>query len=74
VFPVGWPLVTELFNGGWSRYLGVIFDKKITWRLHIETIEVKTFRALTRICALFKSERLSTNMDAPTKDQALILI
>jgi hypothetical protein len=26
------------------KYLGVILDKKITWRLHIEIIEAKAFR------------------------------
>jgi hypothetical protein len=26
------------------KYLGVIFDKGITWRLHIEMIEAKAFR------------------------------
>jgi hypothetical protein len=25
------------------KYLGVIFDKRITWRLHIEMIEAKAF-------------------------------
>jgi hypothetical protein len=31
------------------KYLGVIFDKKITWRLHIETIKAKDFRTFIRI-------------------------
>jgi hypothetical protein len=44
------------------KYLGVIFDKKVTWRLHIEMIEVKAFRTFIRIDSLFKSERLSTNI------------
>jgi hypothetical protein len=26
------------------KYLGVIFDKRMTWRLHLEMIEVKAFR------------------------------
>jgi hypothetical protein len=26
------------------KYLGVISDKRITWRLHIEVIEAKVFR------------------------------
>jgi hypothetical protein len=43
-------------------YLGVIFDKRITWRLHIEMIEVKAFRTFITISSLFKSERLSANM------------
>jgi hypothetical protein len=28
------------------KYLGVIFGKKITWRLHIEMIEAKAFRTI----------------------------
>jgi hypothetical protein len=44
------------------KYFGVIFDKKVTWRLHIEMIEAKTFRTFIRIYSLFKSERLSTNI------------
>jgi hypothetical protein len=43
------------------KYLGVILDKKITWRLHIETIDAKAFRTFIRIYSLFKNERLSTN-------------
>jgi hypothetical protein len=44
------------------KYLGVIFDKKVTWRLHIEMIEAKAFRTIIRIYTIFKSERLSTNI------------
>jgi hypothetical protein len=44
------------------KYLGVIFDKRITWRLHVEMIEVKAFRTFIRLCSLFKSERLSANI------------
>jgi hypothetical protein len=39
------------------KYLGVIFDKKVTWRLHIEMIEAKACRTFVRIYSLFKSER-----------------
>jgi hypothetical protein len=44
------------------KYLGVIFERKITWRLHIKTIESKTFRAFIRTYSLFKSEHLSPNI------------
>jgi hypothetical protein len=44
------------------KYLGVIFDKRGTWRLHIEMIEAKAFRTFIRIYFLFKIERLSTNI------------
>jgi hypothetical protein len=35
---------------------------RITWRLHIEMIESKTFRSFIRVCSLFKSERLNANI------------
>jgi hypothetical protein len=44
------------------KYLGVIFDRKITWRLHIEMIEGKAFRTFIRVYSLIKSERLSANI------------
>jgi hypothetical protein len=44
------------------KYLGVIFDKKTTWRLHIETIEAKDFRTFITIYLLFIRQRLSTNI------------
>jgi hypothetical protein len=40
------------------KYPGVIFDRKITWRLHIEMIEAKAFRTLIGVYSIFKSERL----------------
>jgi hypothetical protein len=43
------------------EYLGVVFDKKFTWRLHIVMIENMAFRTFIRIYSLFNSERLSTN-------------
>jgi hypothetical protein len=53
------------------KYLGVIFDRKITWRLHIETIEAKAFRTFIRVYSIFKSERLSANIKL-TPHKALI--
>jgi hypothetical protein len=44
------------------KYPSVMFDKRITWRLYIETTEVKAFRIFIRIYPLFKSERLSVNI------------
>jgi hypothetical protein len=49
----------------WSvhvKYQGVIFFKRNTLRLHIETIGGKTFRTFIRIYSLFKSELLSANV------------
>jgi hypothetical protein len=31
------------------KYLGVIIDKRMTWRLHIETTEAKAFRSFIRL-------------------------
>jgi hypothetical protein len=53
------------------KYIGVIFDKRVTWRLHIEMIEAKAFRTFIRIYSLFKSEQLSTNIKL-TLHKALI--
>jgi hypothetical protein len=53
------------------KYLGVIFGKRITWRLHIETIVTMAFRTFIRISSLFKSERLSANIKL-THHKALI--
>jgi hypothetical protein len=44
------------------KYFGIIFDKRITWRLHIEMIEAKAFGRFIRIYSLLKSERLSANI------------
>jgi hypothetical protein len=44
------------------KYLGVIFDKRIIWRLHIDMIEAKVSRTFIRIYSLFKSERLSASI------------
>jgi hypothetical protein len=54
-----------------AKYLGVLFDKRMTWRLHIEMIEAKAFRTFIRIYSLFKSERFSTNINL-TLHKALI--
>jgi hypothetical protein len=53
------------------KYLGVIFDRKITWRLHIKTIETMDFKAFIRAFSLFKSEWLSANIKL-TLHKALI--
>jgi hypothetical protein len=44
------------------KYLDVIFEKRITWRLHTEGIEAKAFRTFIRLYSLFKSERLNANI------------
>jgi hypothetical protein len=44
------------------KCFGVIFDKRITWRLHIRTMEAKAFRAFIMTYCLFKIERLSANI------------
>jgi hypothetical protein len=44
------------------KYLAVIIDKRMTWRLHIEMIEPKAFITFIRIYSLYKSERFSANL------------
>jgi hypothetical protein len=44
------------------KYIGVIFDKRITWRFHTEMIETKAFRTFIRIYSLLKSEHLTSNI------------
>jgi hypothetical protein len=39
------------------KYIGVISDKRVTWRLDIEMIEANVFRTCIRIYSLFKSKR-----------------
>jgi hypothetical protein len=58
-----------LMLNGWNipfvnsvKYLGVIFDKRMTCRLHIKTIEAKAFRTFIRLHSLFKSEQLSATI------------
>jgi hypothetical protein len=53
------------------KYLSVIFDNEVTWRLYIEMIEAKASRTFIRIYSPFKSERLSTNVTL-TLHKALI--
>jgi hypothetical protein len=53
------------------KYLGVIFDKMITRRLHLEMIEAKAFRTFIRIYCLLKSKHLSTKIKL-TLHKALI--
>jgi hypothetical protein len=44
------------------KYLGVIFDKRTTWKLHIETTEAKAFITFIGVYSIFKSGRLSPNI------------
>jgi hypothetical protein len=39
-----------------AKYLGEIFDRRVTWRLHIEMIEAKAFRIFITLYSLFKSD------------------
>jgi hypothetical protein len=55
------------------KYLGVVLDRRITWRLHMEMIEAKAFRTFIRVYSLFKSERLSANAKL-TLHTALIML
>jgi hypothetical protein len=53
------------------KYLGVIFDKGTTWKLHKEIIEAKVFGKFIKLYSLFKSEKLNTNFKL-TLPEALI--
>jgi hypothetical protein len=53
------------------KYLGVIFDKKITLKLHTDMIEPKAFRTFTRAYCLLKNELLSASIKL-TLHKALI--
>jgi hypothetical protein len=44
------------------KYLVVIFDRRMTWRLHIERTRAKALGMYIRTCSLFKSECLSINI------------
>jgi hypothetical protein len=44
------------------KYLDIVFDSRITWRLHTEIIEVKAFRTFIRVYSLLKNKRLSANI------------
>jgi hypothetical protein len=39
----------------------LVFDKKITQRLHIETVATEAYGSFIRLYSLFKSDRISTN-------------
>jgi hypothetical protein len=50
------PLVNSM------KYLCVIFYRKSTWRIRIETMEAKACRTFIRVYSLFKNERLNANI------------
>jgi hypothetical protein len=43
------------------KHLGIIFCKKITWRMHIETVTTAACGTFIRRYSLFETERLSTH-------------
>jgi hypothetical protein len=45
-----------------AKYLGVIFDRRMTWRLHIERTTAKALGTYIRTYSLFKSKQLSANV------------
>jgi hypothetical protein len=47
---VKWTSIGFVVN---ANYFGIIFDKNVTWRLHIEMIESKAFRTFIRVHSLF---------------------
>jgi hypothetical protein len=53
------------------KFLGVNFDKRMTWRIHIQTIEANSFRIFIKLYCLFKSEQIGANIKL-TPHKALI--
>jgi hypothetical protein len=45
------------------KYLSVIFDRRVTWRLHMEMIEAKAIRTFITMYSSFKSERLKLTLN-----------
>jgi hypothetical protein len=48
-----------------AKYLGAIFDRKISWRLDTEAIEANAFKTFLSVYLPLKSERLKTNIKQP---------
>jgi hypothetical protein len=46
------------------KYLGVIFDSRMTWRLNIEKIAAKALGTYIRTYSTFKSKHLNANIKA----------
>jgi hypothetical protein len=44
------------------KYLGVISENRITWKLHIEMTEANAFKTFIRMYHVLKNERLGANM------------
>jgi hypothetical protein len=72
------PPEAHLTLNGWNipfinhaKCLGVIFNKGITWRLHIEMTEAKAFRTFIGIYSQLKNECLSSSIKL-TLHKALI--
>lgn len=45
------------------KYLTIIFDMKMTLRIHIKVIKTKAFRTFCRCCFLFRIEWLNANIE-----------
>jgi hypothetical protein len=59
----------DLQLNGWNipfvnsvKYLGVVFDRRMTWRLHIEKIAAKALGTYIRAYSIFKSKHLNANI------------
>jgi hypothetical protein len=53
------------------KYNGITFDRRMTWRLHIERTAPKALATYTRTYSRFKSARLNINIEL-TLHKALI--
>jgi hypothetical protein len=45
------------------KHLSLIFNTKLSWRLHIKTIEAKAYIRFARIDLLFKSDPTSSDLE-----------
>jgi hypothetical protein len=45
------------------KYLGVTFDRRMTWRLHVEKIAAKALGTYIRTYSIFKSKHLSAHIN-----------
>jgi hypothetical protein len=45
-----------------TKYLGFVFDRSMTWRLHIEKTAARALGMYIRTYSIFKSKHLSANI------------
>jgi hypothetical protein len=56
------------------KHLGGLFDKRITWRLHILVTETRAFKTFVRVYSLFKLEPLRANIKLALNKERIISV